>query len=232
MEAPISQTTLYHPEQATKLLPEAPVCVISPALWPLVLKITRSAPGDPTTHNQHNPPSSRRRHQLTTSVSTRSPQRELLVRSRNQKVEALVVVVRVGIAGTTGLAVRLVVRVALAACCRHLGAGVACRATCDEALPGLDLRLGLRDDGGREGKSDRSQEQEEAGDELHSERRVGWNEGWAWGCADLKLQELRTTRVFMLDGIRTDVAEAYTTDHTPNRLRRLPVLTQSISISV
>lgn len=38
----------HQPSQATKLLPLAPVCVISPARCPFWLKITRSAPGEPT----------------------------------------------------------------------------------------------------------------------------------------------------------------------------------------
>jgi hypothetical protein len=44
---PSQDLNIYHPEHFTKPLPLAPVCVISPARCPLVLKMTRSAPGVP-----------------------------------------------------------------------------------------------------------------------------------------------------------------------------------------
>ena len=64
--------------------------------------------------------------QLTTSVSTRSPQRELLVGSRNEEVKALVVVVRVWVGGATSLITLTVVVVTRVACGSNLGGGVAC----------------------------------------------------------------------------------------------------------
>jgi hypothetical protein len=110
------KNVLYQPEQATKLLPEAPVCVISPALWPLVLKMTRSAPGVPRESDQHDNKQFSF-DEITTSVSTRRLQWELLVRSSNEKVKTFVVVVRVRVRRATRLAVGLVVRVALGTCC-------------------------------------------------------------------------------------------------------------------
>jgi hypothetical protein len=113
------QETLHHPVHLTKALLLAPVCVISPARCPAVLKMTRSAPGDPNVNQlAYSTPSNKKRH--TTSVSTGSQQRVFLVRASNEEVEAFVVVVCVRVGRATSLIALAVVFVAGAAGCADL----------------------------------------------------------------------------------------------------------------
>lgn len=106
------------PEQPTKLLPLAPVCVIVPACLHDEVMITRSGPGEPTTNQYQRVPDIRltpfifgisKKKNLTAAVNLpRRQDREFLVRSRYAaKREALVVVVLVRVRRAAGRATGL-----------------------------------------------------------------------------------------------------------------------------
>ena len=72
--------------------------MIDPAYWQLELKTTRSAPGEPAVESQllfHFPNNTLCNRELTTSVDSTRPDRELLPRAADAEVEAFVVVVAV-----------------------------------------------------------------------------------------------------------------------------------------
>lgn len=97
------------PLQPTKLFPEAPVWVTVPAHWPLVLKMTLSAPGEPPVKTPLVLESVRQYQRTCNVVQGDSLQGEFFVRAGNGEVEAFVVVVLVRIVvaaiGTAGLIV-------------------------------------------------------------------------------------------------------------------------------
>lgn len=99
------------PEQPTKLLPEAPVWVMTPASWQFWVMTTRSAPGLPfldrlaSTHSfTRKTPLRRNPRQRTASVDFAGRQDgELVVRLRQAlELEALIVVVHVGVGRRAG----------------------------------------------------------------------------------------------------------------------------------
>lgn len=71
--------------------------MIDPAYWQLELKTTRSAPGEPAIQSQllFHFPNTLHNRELTTSVDSTRPDRELLPRAADAEVEAFVVVVAV-----------------------------------------------------------------------------------------------------------------------------------------
>lgn len=106
----------------------------------------------------------------TTSVDAAGLERELVVGAADQEVEALVVVVLVGVGRAAGGAALLDVVVGGAAGRRHLGAGVAGRATLDVArLAGLESSvLDGRPSDDRGGERERNRrDQGQDGEELH-----------------------------------------------------------------
>lgn len=153
--------------------------MIAPAYWPLVLKITRSAPGEPRKQRQPQHHQTSLQERLTSSVNPTLLDRELLVRAAHREVKALVVVVLVRVVAGAGLVVVGVVAVALVQGGADLAGAVVVVAAGGGGLADFELGLG---DGGWGGEGAGCEEQGGGEDgEAHLDGFGMGLRGWADG---------------------------------------------------